>query len=102
MHYKFIASSATEVYKITRFAELIWDIKICQQKMMLSFKSTIPKKCGGLLQPILLLITTTLLIAKDDKGSYLLFELKTHTGQLDIQSRYKKYVRKFEEGKPQQ
>ena len=103
MHYKFIASSATEVYnKIPKFADLVLNIKIRQRKQMLLFKSTIPKKRGGSLQPILPLVPASLPIVEDDKGSYLSFELKTRVGQPDAQSRYKKYVRKFEEGKPQQ
>ena len=69
---------------------------------MLSLKSSISKKRGSSLQPILPLIPTTLPFAEDDKGSYLSFELKTRVGQPDTQSRYKKYVRKFEEGEPQQ
>ena len=90
------------MYKIPRFAELVRDIKIRQRKEMLSLKSTIPKKRGSSLQPILLLVPMTLPIAEDDKGSYLSFELKTRVGQPDAQSRYKKYVQKFEEGEPQQ
>ena len=65
---------------------------------MLSFKAKIPKKQGGSLQPILPLIPTTVPISEDDKGSYLSFKLKTRIGQPDAQSRYKKYVRKFNDG----
>ena len=102
MHYKFIASSATEVKKIPKFAELIRGIRQRSRSKMLAFKATIPKKRGSSLVPILPLIPTTLPITEDDKGSYLSFELKTRVGQPDAQSKYKKYVRKFEEGEPQQ
>ena len=101
MHYKFIASSATDITKIPKFAELICGIHK-RNKKMLAFKAKIPKKCGGSLQPILPLIPTTVPISEEDKGSYLSFELKTRIGQPDTQSRYKKYVHKFEEGEPQQ
>ena len=101
MHYKFIASSATVKSKIPKFAELIRGIHK-RNKKMLSFKAKIPKKRGGSLQPILPLIPSTVPISEDDKGSYLSFELKTRIGQPDAQSKYKKYVRKFDDGEPQQ
>ena len=69
---------------------------------MLSFASRIPKKKGGTLQPVLPLIPEKLPTKEDDKSIFLTFELKTKVGQADDATKYKKAVRKFEEGSPQQ
>jgi hypothetical protein len=63
---------------------------------MLPSKSVIPKvKSGGALSPI------KLAAVDDDKGMFVVFELKTRVGQPADSTKYKKYVRKFEEGTPQ-
>ena len=69
---------------------------------MLSISSRIPKKRVGSLQPVLPLIPEKLPTKEDDKSVFLTFELKTKEGQPDGATKYKKAVRKFEEGSPQQ
>lgn len=69
---------------------------------MLSLKSTIPKKSGGKLQPILPLIPNPLPSSEEEKASYISFELKARVGAPEASTKYKKYMRKFEEGEPQQ
>ena len=104
MHYKFIALSAS-TKKISPFAKLIRRIQVQDYKSrgkMLSFASRIPKKKGGTLQPVLPLIPEKLPTKEDDKSIFLTFELKTKVGQADDATKYKKAVRKFEEGSPQQ
>ena len=104
MHYKFIALSAS-TKKIPPFAKLIRRIQVQDYKSrgkMLSFASRIPKKKGGTLQPVLPLIPEKLPTKEDDKSIFLTFELKTKVGQADDATKYKKAVRKFEEGSPQQ
>jgi hypothetical protein len=41
-------------------------------------------------------------MAEDEKGMFLSFELMARVGQLATSTKYKKQVRKFEEGTPQQ
>jgi hypothetical protein len=72
---------------------------------MLSYNSSrIPKfqKKAGSLQPVLPLIPLKLASAKDEKGKFISFELMTQVGQPTTGTKYKKQVRKFEEGTPQQ
>ena len=69
---------------------------------MLSIASRIPKKKSGSLQPVLPLVPEKLPTKEDDKSIFLTFELKTQEGQPDGATKYKKSVRKFEEGSPQQ
>jgi hypothetical protein len=70
---------------------------------MLSIHSRIPKaKKGGSLQPVLPLIPEKLPTAEEEKGKYLSFELKTRVAAPTDSTKYKKFVRKFEEGSPQQ
>ena len=69
---------------------------------MLSIASRIPKKKSGSLQPVLPLIPEKLPTKEDDKASFLTFELKSKEGQPEGSTKYKKAVRKFEEGSPQQ
>ena len=70
---------------------------------MLSIASRIPKtKRSGSLQPVLPLIPEKLPSTEDEKSHFLSFELKTRVGQPADSTKYKKYVRKFEEGTPQQ
>ena len=59
-------------------------------------------KRGGSLQPVLPLIPDKVLSAEEEKGKYVSFELKTRVGQPEGGTKYKKYVRKFEEGTPQE
>jgi hypothetical protein len=72
---------------------------------MLSFKnSRIPRfqKKAGSLQPVLPLVPLKLPSADDEKGMFLSFELMARVGQPATSMKYKKQVRKFEEGTPQQ
>jgi hypothetical protein len=71
---------------------------------MLSYNSRIPKfqKRSGSLQPVLPLIPLKLASAEDEKGKFISFELMTRVGQPATGTKYKKQVRKFEEGTPQQ
>ena len=69
---------------------------------MRSIASRIPKKKSGSLQPVLPLVPEKLPTKEDDKSIFLTFELKTQEGQPDGATKYKKSVRKFEEGSPQQ
>ena len=54
------------------------------------------------LQPILPLIPEILPSRDEEKGKYLSFELKSRAGQPTGSTTYKKYIRVFEEGTPQQ
>jgi hypothetical protein len=72
---------------------------------MLSFNSRIPKfqKRTGSLQPVLPLVPVKIPLAEDEKAMFLSFELMARVGQPAATStKYKKQVRKFEEGMPQQ
>ena len=105
MHYKFIAFTANyEDYKIPLFGDLIRKISILNHRQnMLSVTSNIPKKARcGTLQPVLPLIPEKLPSKDEEKGSFIAFELKSRVGQPDNGTKYKKFVRKFEEGTPQQ
>jgi len=70
---------------------------------MLSIKSRIPRaKKPGSLQPVLPLVPIKLPSIAEEKGKFISFELKTRVGQPDNGTKYKKFVRKFEEGGPQE
>ena len=90
--------------KIPPFADLICQIQIINRKKeMLSIKERIPRKPKpGSLQPVLPLIPIKLSSAEDDKGKFITFELKTRVGQPETGTKYKKAIRKFEEGSPQE
>ena len=70
---------------------------------MMSIQSRIPrvKKAGHLL-PVLPLIPYKNSSVDKEKGRYIAFELKTRVGQPSDATKYKKFVRKFEEGSPQE
>ena len=70
---------------------------------MLHSKSVVPRvKSGGALAPVLPLVPLKIPSVEDEKGMFWVFELKTRVGQPADSTKYKKYVRKFEEGTPQQ
>ena len=71
---------------------------------MLSIKHRIPKvaKKPGSLQPILPLVPVKLSTTEEDKSKFVTFELKARVGAPANSTKYKKYVRKFEEGTPQE
>jgi hypothetical protein len=70
---------------------------------MLSIKSRIPRaKKPGSLQPVLPLVPIKLPTIDEEKGRFISFELKTCVGQPASGTKYKKFVRKFEEGGPQE
>jgi len=70
---------------------------------MLGIKTRIPKAMKpGTLQPVLPLVPIKLPSQADDKPAYIQFELKTRVGQATTGSKYKKHVRKFEDGSPQE
>ena len=90
---------------IPPFADLIRQIKINNRKKeeMLSIKSRIPRaKKPGSLQPVLPLIPIKLPSIDEEKGKFISFELKTRVGQPASGTKYKKFVRRFEEGGPQE
>ena len=106
MHYKFIAPSAVNYEEIIPpFSELIRRIEVQDYRLkMLSASVRIPKKVkkGGILQPVLPLIPERLPTAEEDKTKLISFDLKMQVGQSDTATKYKKAVRKFEEGTAQQ
>jgi hypothetical protein len=59
------------------------------------------KKLGHLL-PVLPLIPQKTTKMEEEKGKIIAFDLKTRVGQPSDATKYKKYVRKFEEGNPQE
>ena len=69
---------------------------------MLSIAGRIPKKKGGSLQPVLPLIPEKLPRKEEDKSAFLSFELKMQVDQAENATKFKKFVRKFEEGTLQQ
>ena len=88
---------------ITPFKELFWKIKIQQRKEMLSINNRIPRvKKSGHLLPVLPLIPQKTTKMEEEKGRFIAFDLKTRVGQPSDATKYKKYVRKFEEGNPQE
>jgi hypothetical protein len=89
--------------KITQFKELFWKIKIQQRKEMLSMNNKIPRaKKSGHLLPVLPLIPQKTTKMEEEKGKFIAFDLKTRVGQPSDATKYKKYVRKLEEGNPQE
>jgi hypothetical protein len=90
-------------FMIPQLRELFWKIKVLQNKEMMSIQSRIPgvKKAGHLL-PILPLIPYKNSNVDEKKGRYIAFELNTRVGQLSDATKYKKFVRKFQEGSPQE
>ena len=52
--------------------------------------------------PVLPLVPLKLPTPAEEKGKWLTFELKTRVGQPADATKYKKHVRKFEEGTPQE
>ena len=89
---------------IPLFTKLIHRIEIqdYRTKKMLSVASRIPKKKGGTLQPVLSLIPEKLPTKENDKGAFLTFDLKMQFDQAENARKYRKNVRKFKEGTPQQ
>ena len=71
---------------------------------MLGINSRIPKFKKGLgsLQLVLPLVPIKIASVDKAKGTFLVFELNTWTGQAATSTKYKKYIRKFEEGTPQE
>jgi hypothetical protein len=89
--------------KITQFKELFWKIKIQQRKEMLSTNNKIPRVEKSVhLLPVLPLIPQKTTKMGEKKGKFIAFDLKTRVGQPSDATKYKKYVRKFEEGNPQE
>jgi hypothetical protein len=89
--------------KITTFKELYWKIKTQGYREMMSMQGKIPRvKKAGHLIPVLPLIPAKLNSFEEEKGRYITFELKTRVGQPADSTKYKKYMRKFKEGTPQE
>ena len=59
-------------------------------------------KKSGHLFPVLPLIPQKTTKMEEEKGRFIAFDLKTRVGQPSDATKYKKYVRKFEEGNPQE
>ena len=88
---------------ITPFKDLYWKIKVQQSRDMLGMQSKIPRvKKAGYLLPVLPLLPIKSLGVEEEKGRYIAFDLRTRVGQPSDATKYKKYVRKFEEGSPQE
>ena len=107
MHYKFIAFTAIEEdYKISPFGDLLRKIQIKEfkERKMLSISTKIPKKAKkpGSLQPVLPLVPEKLPSVEEEKSNYVSFELKVRVGAPNNSTKYKKFVKKFEEGNPQE
>jgi hypothetical protein len=69
----------------------------------MSIQSKIPRvKKSGRLLPVLPLIPYKKSNVDEEKGRYIAFELKTRVGQPSDATKYKKFVRKFKEGNPQE
>ena len=106
MHYNIIAFIAYYEETIPPFAKLIIRrIEIQDHRLKMKMQlitGRIPKKRGGSLQPVLPLIPEKLPTKEDDKAAFLSFELKMQSDQAENGMKYKKSVRKFEEGTPQQ
>ena len=62
----------------------------------------IQKRRGSSLQPVLPLVPEKLPSHEEDKGKFISIDLKTRVGGPAGGATYKKYVRKFEEGNPQE
>jgi hypothetical protein len=92
--------------RIGKFAELIKQIKIqaYREKMRFPIKPTnfVSKFKPSPLQPVLPLIPDALPSKEQDKSKFITFELKVRAGQPAGSTTYKKFVRVFEEGTPQQ
>jgi hypothetical protein len=54
------------------------------------------------LLPFLPLINQKMVKMEEEKGKFIAFDLTTWVGQHSDATKYKKYVRKFEEGNPQE
>jgi hypothetical protein len=90
-------------FTITPFREFFWKIKVLQNKEMMSIQSKIQrvKKVGHLL-PVFPLKPHKNSNVDEENGRYIAFELMTRIGQPSDATKYKKFVRKFKEGSPQE
>jgi excinuclease UvrABC nuclease subunit len=89
--------------KITPFQDLFWKIRLQQQKEMISMHTKIPRsKKSGHLHLVFPLIPQKTTKMEEEKGKCIAFDLKTRVGQPSDATKYKKYVRKFQEGNPQE
>jgi hypothetical protein len=94
---------------ISPFSDIIKSIKIrtYQEEMRFPVKKTSFSRHGGkpkpsTLQPVLPLLPEVLPTKDQDKSKFINFELKSCAGQPAGSTTYKKFVRVFEEGSPQQ
>ena len=70
---------------------------------MLSMNIKIPRvKKSGHLLPVLPLIPLKTTKMEEEKEKFIAFDLKTRVGQPPDTKKYKKYVKKFKEGNPQE
>jgi hypothetical protein len=89
--------------KITPFKDFFWKIRIQQRKEMLSMHVKIPTvKTLDHILPVLVLIPQERTKMEAEKWKNIAFDFKTRVGQPSGATKYKKYVRKFEEGNPQE
>ena len=114
MHYKFIAFNCCKVYTIPPFAELIKRIKISQfrlyqvkkkqeeEEMRFQKRNNNYKSKNPIFHPILPLVRVKLSSDEADKSKFISFELKVRTGTGAGTPSYKKFMRTFEEGTPQE
>jgi hypothetical protein len=94
---------------ISPFGEIVKNINIrnYREKMRFPIKKNTFSRHGGTikpspLQPVLPLVPETLPTKEQDKSKFISFELKSRAGQPAGSTTYKKFVRVFEEGTPQQ
>jgi hypothetical protein len=88
---------------IIPFKSLSWKIKIQHRRDMFFMHSKTPKlNKADYLFPVLPLIALKSPIGEEDKWKCTAFGLKIRVGQPSDVTRYKKYVRKFEEGSTQE
>jgi hypothetical protein len=91
---------------ISPFGEIIKNINIrnyCKKMWFPIKKNTFARHIKpSPLQPVLPLVLETLPTKEQDKSKFISFELKSRAGQPAGSTTYKKFVRVFEEGTPQQ
>ena len=89
---------------IAPFLDLVQKIQVAKYREMLALTARIPKKKrtqASSLKPVLPLVPEELPKVDEDKSVFISMELRSRAGGPAGQT-YKKYIRKFEEGTPQQ
>jgi hypothetical protein len=116
VHYKFIAFNCCKVFTIPYFGDLVKKIKIASYRrhrakqeqeeqdtsdeMQFQKRTNFKSRNGGL-QAILPLEPIRLPTDDKDKSKFITFELKVRAGAPEGSGKYKRNIRTFEEGTPQ-